>query len=228
MLAETEPLTAELEQAAGLIRDRINRTAYDIGVELQEAKALCKHGQWAAFLTAAGVGERTAQRMMQYARLIAADWDIDTEKPLPPVSAVLGKSANLTVLINDEVDTKLVEEAEQRESGWQRQADNPPEPEPRQRTPAPEEPEVLEGDIISPSSPEDQLASMQVYVDELEAKLEAAEERIAIWIDGANEPKKIADIEGQIRVLASQLHNRDEEIRRLNYTIKAIKRGEKS
>ena len=97
---------------------------------------------------------------MQYARLITADWQIEIDKPLPPVSAVLGKSANLTVLINDEVEEKLVQEADQRESGWQHQADNPPEPEPRKRTPAPEEPEVLEGDIISPSSPEDQLAAM--------------------------------------------------------------------
>ena len=54
-------LTPALLAAAASIRDRFNRTAYDIGNDLQSAKALCQHGQWTAFLNAAGVGERTAQ-----------------------------------------------------------------------------------------------------------------------------------------------------------------------
>ena len=222
----TEPLSDELEQAAGLIRDRINRTAYDVGNDLQSAKAQCKHGQWLLFLDAAGIGERTARRMMQYARLITDDWDIDTEKALPPVSAVLGKTANLTVLINDEVDEKLQDEAESRATGWQKQADQHPEPEPRKATEP--EPVPLEGEIIRPSSSKDIIAAQDKLINELTAKLAAADERIAIWIEGADEPTVIKHAMQTISTLRSQLANRIEDVRRLEVQIRMLKRERKN
>ncbi len=42
--------------------------ALDAGAALVEAKALCRHGEWAAWLQAAGVPERSARRYMQLSR----------------------------------------------------------------------------------------------------------------------------------------------------------------
>ena len=213
MNAITEPLCRELQETACRIRDRVSRTAYDIGADLLAAKEKCKFGQWTPFLTAAGLHERSAQRLMSYCRAIEADPSIDPGKSLPSMRSILGaNTTRVSYLTDDAVDEKLVQEAEQRATGWQHQADNPPEPEPRKRTPAPE-PEPLEGEVIRPSSPEQKIASMQVYIDELEAKLEAAEERVAIALAPDIEAR-ITGLEAQINTLRSQLANCQEENRR--------------
>ena len=74
---------------AATIRDRVTRTAYEIGQDLIEAKGLCQHGEWQPFLRAAGIKPRTAQEMMQYVRLIGPGADT---KALPPVHQVLGQA----------------------------------------------------------------------------------------------------------------------------------------
>ena len=222
-LTTHEPLTPELEAAAVRIRDRINRTVYDIGVELQTAKADCAHGQWLPFLKAACMGKRTAQTMMQYARLITDDWDIDTEKPLPSLREVLGANAQRAALLTDDaVDEKLEDEAEQRKTGWDKQADHPSEPEPRKATEP--EPVPLEGEVIRPSTPKQRIASMQERIDTLEAENEALNERIAIYESGADELAVIDKLRQQISVERSQKQNRIEDVRRLEMQVKMLKR----
>ena len=223
----TEPLTTELEQVAGRIRDRITLTAYDVGMDLIAAKEKCLHGQWLPFLDAAGVGERSARRMMQYCRAIENDPEIDPAKSLPPVNAVLGKTANLTDLISDPTTEKLEEEAEQRETGWQKQAEMKAEPLPREPATDPE-PVPLEGDVIRPSTPKQIIAAQDKLINELTAKLAAAEERIAIWIEGADEPTVIEQAMQTISTLRSQLANRIADVRRLEVQIKMLKRELKS
>ena len=56
-----------LQEIADRIRERIARTAHEIGQELLAAKALCEHGEWSGFLLVAGIAPRTAQDMMAFA-----------------------------------------------------------------------------------------------------------------------------------------------------------------
>ena len=220
----TEPLTPELEQAAGRIRYQINRTAYDIGLDLQAAKAQCTHGQWLPFLDAAEVPERAAQRLMKYCRAIEADTSIEPGKSLPSMRSVLGSNTSrVSYLVNDATDEKLEEEAEQRETGWKKQADNPPEPLPREPATDPE-PVPLEGDVIRPSTSKQIVVAQRIRIVELEGLLERAEERIAIMLmDDADLLKTYEGLEVQINTLRSQLANYMEENRRHKAHIKHLK-----
>ena len=57
----------ELQRIADRIRERVARTAYEIGQELLAAKSICEHGEWLGFLLVAGIAPRTAQDMMAFA-----------------------------------------------------------------------------------------------------------------------------------------------------------------
>ena len=57
----------ELQRIADRIRERVARTAYEIGQELLAAKALAERGEWGGFLLVAGINQRTAQHLMAYA-----------------------------------------------------------------------------------------------------------------------------------------------------------------
>ena len=56
----------------------------DCGAALLEAKESCGHGKWLPWLTASGVRERTAQRMM---KLAAAGFESDTVTDLGGIRA---------------------------------------------------------------------------------------------------------------------------------------------
>ena len=119
MNAITDPLCRELQETACRIRNRVSHTAYEVGRELATAKGKCKHGQWLPFLEAAGIGERSAQKLMQYSRAIDADPTINPGQALPSMRSVLGANPNRgSYLVNDATDDKLEDEADQREIGW--------------------------------------------------------------------------------------------------------------
>lgn len=99
-----DPLPGYLRESATKIRNLVSGASYEIGRELIAMKGKCKHGQWLPYLDEAGIKPRTAQRMIAYTRAIDADPGIDPGKPLPPVSAVLGKYDNLSYLENDKPD----------------------------------------------------------------------------------------------------------------------------
>ena len=68
----TELLTPELQNLAQAIREHVGRTAETLGRNLLRARRLAKHGEWRTFLSAAGVAERTAQRLMSHVRSMDA------------------------------------------------------------------------------------------------------------------------------------------------------------
>ena len=65
------PLSGEMQTLAYTIRDQVDRLAGQaeaVGQNLLRARELAKRGQWTPFLEASGISERTAQRLMQFAR----------------------------------------------------------------------------------------------------------------------------------------------------------------
>ena len=198
----TTELNLDLQAIANRIRDRVSRTAYDVGRDLIAARAQCEHGEWLPFLEAAGISETTGRRMMRYAEVIDKSPTFDPSKTLPPVSAVLGKSAKLEDLTDDEMTD--------RDRAWKRQAEVQ-----ATREPAPE-PAALEGDIITPTPRKQVIASMQTRIDELENENERLQERIAFMTE--DDPGRLAVLEAkdqEIGALRSQLMNEQEKVRRL-------------
>ena len=202
----TTELNLDLQAIANRIRDRVSRTAYDTGKDLIEARAQCQHGEWLPFLEAAGIKEWTGQRMIRYAEAIDKSPTFDPSKTLPPMSAVLGKSDKLQYLDDEDLTD--------RDRAWNHQAEVQ-----ATREPAPE-PAALEGDIITPTPRKQVIASMQTRIDELENENERLQERIAFMTE--DDPGRLAVLEAkdqEIGALRSQLKNRTEEIRRLEWQV---------
>ena len=61
-----------LQSLAEAIRGTVARTAETLGRDLLRARRLAEHGEWLPFLEAAGMHERTAQRLMQHVRTLDA------------------------------------------------------------------------------------------------------------------------------------------------------------
>ena len=62
------PILAELAATAGRHYRQSAASWLDAAAVLLEARAIARHGDWAAFLAAAGIPARTANRMLDFAR----------------------------------------------------------------------------------------------------------------------------------------------------------------